>query len=301
MKNVLNPSIRLTAMFAVMASFLTGCHDKAPTEPAQAAPASAPAPAAPQMSAAEQERIARANLLDSISGVWKPTSGSGLTVISASGNDIQIVQGDTLLPVALGDVDADNATVNFKIFWKSGKQEVRTISQTNDRDGDGNSVLPITITAADGSQKQYTFVRKISADDLNRISAMSAQGAQAAAQAPASAPAAPPANMTADRGVIDMWLGGIDMNMRSCPGSTCAPVIIVPKDSSIRVDTATIRGVTESSGVETPWVRVTYEGTYCTTTDQNTTTNCTPSQRTDAPVSGWMNYTRLLPSPRASQ
>ncbi|KND59799.1 hypothetical protein BVER_04811c [Candidatus Burkholderia verschuerenii] len=151
MKNVLNHSIRLTATFAVMAAFLTGCHDKQPTETAQAAPASAPAPAAaPQMSAAEQERIARANLLDTISGVWKPTSGSGLTIISASGNNIQVVQSDTLLPVALGDVDADNATVNFKIFWKSGKQEVRTISQAN-RDGDSNTVTPITITAADGT------------------------------------------------------------------------------------------------------------------------------------------------------
>jgi hypothetical protein len=299
MKNVLNPSLRLTVTFAVMAALLTGCHEKHSTEAAQAAPASTPAPApaaAPQVSAVEQELMARAGLLNAISGVWKPTSGSGLTIIYASGNNIQIVQGDTLLPVALGDVDADNATVNFKIFWKSGKQEVRTVSQNSIRDDDSNTVLPITITAADGTQKTYTFVRKVSDDDLNHINAMSAQGA---AQIPA--PAVPPANVTTDRGVIDMWLGGIDMNMRSCPGATCSPVIVVPKDSSVRVDTATIRSVTESSGVETPWVRVTYQGTYCTATDLNTTTNCTPSQRTEAPISGWMNYTRLLPSPRGSQ
>ncbi|KND59798.1 hypothetical protein BVER_04810c [Candidatus Burkholderia verschuerenii] len=144
-------------------------------------------------------------------------------------------------------------------------------------------------------------MRKVSDDDLNRISAMSAQGSQAAAQVPASAPAAPVADIATNRGVIDMWLGGIDMNMRSCSGSTCSSVIIVPKDGKVRVDTATIRSVTETSGAETPWVRVTYEGAYCTATDINKTTNCTPSQGTEAPMTGWMNYTRLLPSPRTPQ
>ncbi|WP_244849834.1 hypothetical protein [Caballeronia sp. SL2Y3] len=237
---------------------------------------------------------ARDSLLDAISGVWKPATGAGLTVISASGNDIQIAQGDALLPAALGDVDVDNNTVNVKLFWKSGKQEVRTISPTKCGECDGPG--PITITAGDGTQRDYSFVRKVSQDDLTRIGALSAQAA-------ASAPAAvqPSTSAATNRGIVDMYLGGIDMNIRSCPGSTCAAVIIVPKDSKVSVDTSTMRDVTESSGNNTPWVRVTYEGAYCAPSEQDSQTGCTPSHGTDAPVTGWMNYTRLLSAPRPQQ
>jgi hypothetical protein len=236
----------------------------------------------------------RDSLLASISGVWKPVRGAGLTVISASGNDIQIAQGDALLPAALGDVDVDNSTVNVKLFWTNGKQEVRTISLTKCGECDGPG--SITITAGDGTQRDYSFVRKVSQDDLNRMGALSVQ-------AGASAPAAvqPPSSAVTNRGIVDMYLGGIDMNMRSCPGSTCAAVIIVPKDSKVSVDTATMRDVTESSGSNTPWVRVTYEGAYCAPSEQDSQTGCTPSHGTDAPVTGWMNYTRLLSAPRPQQ
>jgi hypothetical protein len=126
------------------------------------------------------------------------------------------------------------------------------------------------------------------------------------AKTPAPQPLQPvetsPASIVpSDRGVIDMWLGGIDMNMRSCPGSTCAAVIIVPKDSKLSADTSTIRNVTESSGANTPWVRVTYEGAYCTPAELDQQTGCTPSHGTEAPVTGWMNYSRLLSAPRVQQ
>ncbi|MDR5856918.1 hypothetical protein P9239_04845 [Caballeronia sp. LZ062] len=237
---------------------------------------------------------ARVSLLNGISGVWKPETGAGLTVISASGNDIQIAQGDTLLPAALGDVDVDNNTVNVKLFWKSGKQEVRTINLVSCEECQGPST--ITITAADGSQRNYSFVRKVTQDDLNRIGALSGQ-----ATAPAPVAVQPQPSAATNRGVVDMYLGGIDMNMRSCPGSTCAAVIIVPKDSKVSVDTATMRDVTESSGNNTPWVRVTYEGAYCTSAEQDSQTGCMPTHGTDAPVTGWMNYTRLLSAPRPQQ
>ncbi|WP_159835807.1 hypothetical protein [Burkholderia sp. 8Y] len=236
----------------------------------------------------------RNSLLDSISGVWKPATGAGLTVISASGNDIQIAQGDTLLPAALGDVDVDNSTVNVKIFWKSGKQEVRTITPTKCGECDGTGA--ITITAADGTQRDYSFIRKVSQDDLNRIGALSTQVAPLAPAADQPQP-----NATSDRGIVDMYLGGIDMNMRSCPGSTCAALLIVPKDSKVSVDTSTMRNVTESSGTNTPWVRVTYEGAYCMPEELDQQTGCTPSHGTEAPVTGWMNYTRLMSAPRPQQ
>jgi hypothetical protein len=296
MNQASNSLLKLVVAAAAMASLLSGCHDKQHANATDgagasaAAAASAPPPVAREKSEAEIMLEARAQLLQSISGVWKPDTGTaGLTIISASDTEIQIVQGDTLLPVALGEVDTANDNVNFKIFWKSGKQEVRTITSTMD----GDSTSSIIITAGDGSQRRYDLIRRVSQDDFNRISTLSAQNA---APSPASAAVA-----ASNRGVIDMYLGDIDMNLRSCPGSTCAAVIIVPKDSKVSADTSTIREVTETSGANTPWVRVTYEGAYCTPAEQNSLTGCAPSYGTEAPITGWMNYTRLMNAPRAQQ
>ncbi|BAN25884.1 hypothetical protein BRPE64_BCDS12230 [Caballeronia insecticola] len=289
MKSASNSPFKLVATVAVITALLAGCQEKHHDSANESAPASQPAAAEP--SKAEVAQRAREQLLSAVSGVWKPDTGTGLTIISASGSDIQIAQGDTLLPTALGDVDSANDTVNFKIFWKSGKQEVRTITSTMD----GDSTSSIVITAADGSQRRYDLVRRLSQDDLNRISALNAQGTATPSE---STPAPEQAKAATDRGVIDMYLGGIDMNLRSCPGSTCAAVIIVPKDSKVSADTSTLREVTETSGVNTPWVRVTYEGAYCAPSEQDSTTGCAPSKGTDAPVIGWMNYSRLLNAPR---
>ncbi|SAL70405.1 hypothetical protein AWB71_04276 [Caballeronia peredens] len=290
MKSASNSPFKLVATVAVITALLAGCHDKQHDSANQSAAASQPA--VQEESKAEIAQRGRDQLLSAVSGVWKPDTGTGLTIISASGSDIQIVQGDTLLPAALGDVDSSNDNVNFKIFWKSGKQEIRTITSTMD----GDSTSSIVITAADGSQHRYDLVRRISQDDLNRISALNARGTTTLTE---STPAPEQAKAVADRGVIDMYLGGIDMNLRSCPGSTCAAVIIVPRDSKVSADTSTVRDVTETSGVNTPWVRVTYEGAYCAPSEQDSVTGCAPSKGTDAPVTGWMNYTRLLSAPRA--
>ncbi len=244
-------------------------------------------------SVAQDGKIA---LLKDISGVWTPTATPGLTTIYYADNRLQILHGDTPLAVTLGDVDPGEETVNVNTT-AHGKEEILTIRKQRNTD---HTAYNLSMTGSDGYQETLGFVRRISNDDLNRISRLTV------AKTPAPQPSQPvetsPASIApSDRGAIDMWLGGIDMNMRSCPGSTCAAVIIVPKDSKLSADTSTIRNVTESSGANTPWVRVTYEGAYCTPAELDQQTGCTPSHGTEAPVTGWMNYSRLLSAPRVQQ
>ncbi|SAL55215.1 hypothetical protein AWB70_04717 [Caballeronia cordobensis] len=270
-------------------SLLSGC-DK-PSSPASSPSPSASTPAAPN-SAIQERKIA---LLREISGVWNSSAPVGLTTIHFADNRLQILQGDTPLAVTLGDVDPDAETVNINTR-SGGKDEILTLRKVWNSD---HTAYNLSLIGSDGMQESLGFVRRISNDDLNRIARLSV------VKTPAPPPSQPvestPVATSANRGVIDMWLSGIDMNMRSCPGSTCSAVVIVPKDSKISADTSTIRNVTESSGTNTPWVRVTYEGAYCMPAELDQQIGCMPSHNTEAPVTGWMNYTRLLSAPRVQQ
>jgi hypothetical protein len=281
MKHLSNRPLRLAAAAAMVISLLAACDQS--KNPSNTTPASV----------AQDGKI---TLLKDISGVWTPTATPGLTTIYYADNRLQILQGDAPLAVTLGDVDPAEETVNVNTVAR-GKEEILTIRRKWNSD---HTAYNLSMTGGDGYQETLGFVRRISNDDLNRISRLTV------AKTPAPQPLQPvetsPASIVpSDRGVIDMWLGGIDMNMRSCPGSTCAAVIIVPKDSKLNADTSTIRNVTESSGANTPWVRVTYEGAYCTPAELDQQTGCTPSHGTEAPVTGWMNYSRLLSAPRVQQ
>jgi hypothetical protein len=281
MKHLSNRPLRLAAAAAMVISLLAACDQS--KSPSDTTPASV----------AQDGKI---TLLKDISGVWTPTATPGLTTIYYADNRLQILQGDAPLAVTLGDVDPAEETVNVNTVAR-GKEEILTIRKKWNSD---HTAYNLSMTGGDGYQETLGFVRRISNDDLNRISRLTV------AKTPAPQPLQPvetsPASVVpSDRGVIDMWLSGIDMNMRSCPGSTCAAVIIVPKDSKLNADTSTIRNVTESSGANTPWVRVTYEGAYCTPAELDQQTGCTPSHGTEAPVTGWMNYSRLLSAPRVQQ
>ncbi|WP_250452917.1 hypothetical protein [Caballeronia sp. ATUFL_M2_KS44] len=281
MNKALNRTLRLAVAAAMAASLLAGC-DKANNSSA--------------VSSSATVQDAKVALLKEISGVWSSSSVAGLTTIQYADNRLQILQGDTPLAVTLGDVDPSEETVNVNTVV-NGKEEILTLRKKWNAD---HTAYNLTMTGSDGQQDTLGFVRRISNDDLNRISRLSV------ARAPAVAPSQPvePASIpvaSSDRGIIDMWLGGIDMNLRSCPGSTCSAVLIVPKDSKVSVDTSTIRNVTESSGTNTPWVRVTYEGAFCTPAEMDQQTGCAPSHETEAPATGWMNYTRLMAAPRPQQ
>ncbi|WP_250473488.1 hypothetical protein [Caballeronia sp. GAFFF1] len=281
MKQALYRTLHLTVATAMAVSLIAGCEKEANTL--------AVAPSA----TAQNAKLA---LLKDVSGVWSSSSAIGLTTIQYSDNRLQILQGDTPLAVTLGDVDPGEETVNVNTVVNR-KEEILTLRKKWNAD---HTAYNLTMTGSDGQQDVLGFVRRISNDDLNRISRLSV--ARASSPAPSQPTESAPAPVaSSDRGIIDMWLGGIDMNLRSCPGSTCAALLIVPKDSKVSADTSTIRNVTESSGANTPWVRVTYEGAYCTPEELDQQTGCTPSHGTDAPVTGWMNYTRLLSAPRPQQ
>jgi hypothetical protein len=290
MKKALNMSLRLSLAAAVTVAFLAGC-GKETNSATSAQPVPENSNAA--NSAGQERKLA---LLKDISAVWNSTTSDGLTTINYADNRLQIMQGDRPLAVTLGDVDPDNETVNVKTVV-NGKEEILTLRKKWNTE---HTAYNLTIIGGNGMQDTLGFVRRISNDDLNRIARLSV------AKAPALPPAQPVEAIAAaatqvNRGVIDMYLSGIDMNLRSCPGSTCSAVLVIPKDSKISADTSTIRNVTESSGANTPWVRVTYEGAYCTPAELDQSTGCSPSHGTEAPISGWMNYTRLLDAPRVQQ
>ena len=208
MKHLSNRPLRLAAAAAMVISLLAACDQS--KSPSNTTPASV----------AQDGKI---TLLKDISGVWTPTATSGLTTIYYADNRLQILQGDTPLAVALGDVDPAEATVNVNTVAR-GKEEILTIRKQWNTD---HTAYNLSMTGSDGYQETLGFVRRVSNDDMNRISRLTV------AKTPAPQPLQPvetsPASIVpSDRGVIDMWLGGIDMNMRSCPGSTCAAVIIVP-------------------------------------------------------------------------
>lgn len=107
----------------------------------------------------------------------------------------------------------------------------------------------------------------------------------------------PGASGSASGGASDMWLGQLDMNLRSCPGTTCSAVIVIPKNAKVSVDMASIRNVTEASGAQTPWARVTYSGPYCDPATLDQKLGCVTLHEPGEPVTGWINYQRLSATP----
>lgn len=94
-----------------------------------------------------------------------------------------------------------------------------------------------------------------------------------------------------------MWVGNLDMNLRSCPGTTCSALIVIPKRAQVSVDAASVRNVTETSGAQTPWARVTYSGPYCDPATLDQKLGCVTLHEPGAPVTGWINYQRLSAAP----
>ncbi|MCA7959477.1 OB-fold protein [Burkholderia multivorans] len=99
-------------------------------------------------------------------------------------------------------------------------------------------------------------------------------------------------------GVLAMWVGGRDTNLRSCPGTSCAALIVIPKNSGLSVDTSSIQALPDAG---TSWVRVTYSGLYCTPASIDPKVGCVNPAQTSAPVVGWVNYALLSQSPQTPQ
>lgn len=109
----------------------------------------------------------KASMLDDISGVWKANSENALMTIAYSDKKVRVLFDDVFIPVIVGEIDEENRTVNFNVKLKDGASAVWTIKQIWDNKEKTSFHLGLTLHT--GTQDQFSFVRKISTDDLNRI------------------------------------------------------------------------------------------------------------------------------------
>lgn len=161
--------------------------------------------------------------------------------------------------------------------------------------------------SADLTNGQYIELNKASISPASAARSDETQAPTQAAQAAdeSAAPGietAPPQQVSQDvaqsQAVANvMWIGNFDMNLRSCPGTTCSALVVIPKNAKVGVDMASIRNVTEASGAQTPWARVTYSGPYCDPATLDQKLGCVTLHEPGEPVTGWINYQRLSATP----
>jgi hypothetical protein len=171
---------------------------------------------------------------------------------------------------------------NSEIVWNDNFNGTKSANLTNGQYIELNNAS-ISPARAVGSNEQQAPAQPTQIADESAPPSIETAPAQQTSRDVAQSPAA--ANI--------MWIGNFDMNLRSCPGTTCSASIVIPKHAQVSVDAASVRNVTESSGAQTPWARVTYSGPYCdpATIDQNL--GCVTLHEPGAPVTGWINYQRL--------
>ena len=138
-----------------------------------------------------------AGILEEISGVWRAKGDGTMVSIIYAEKKIRLLFGDDSLPVSLGEVDNSNKTANMNVTLINGKPGVWTIRQIWDKE---KTSFHLQLTLHDGTQDELSFVRKISADDLNKIANAEARTrpgsiGDAAKATEAVTTAAPPAQM----------------------------------------------------------------------------------------------------------
>lgn len=144
-------------------------------------------------------------LLDDISGVWRAQDGSMVTINSTE-KGMFFVLGEKDIDVKLGETDEEQGTVNLNVTLNDGKPAIWTIKQIWDKE---HKNFTLGFTLHDGTQDELSFVRKVSASEMdiierNRASALAASApsitaaASAAATNEASAPSVPAANSVSE-------------------------------------------------------------------------------------------------------
>ena len=109
---------------------------------------------------------AAANLLRDVSGVWGASQG-GLITIDYRDNELRLVIGDDPKFVKLGDIDSDQQTINLLLKRASDNADVIwTLHRVWDQD---KASFHLVLILDDGSQDELSFVRKVTADDINRL------------------------------------------------------------------------------------------------------------------------------------
>jgi len=126
------------------------------------------------ISCTEKPTAAPPSIVEEISGVWRATDGTLMSIIFGD-KKIRMLVGDIFIPVSLGDVDNVNKTVNMNVPLKTGKSDVWTLAQVWDKD---KTSFHLRLTLGDGKQDEFSFIRKISTDDLNRIANLEARSTE---------------------------------------------------------------------------------------------------------------------------
>lgn len=114
----------------------------------------------------EKSSSSSAGILEDISGVWRAKGDGTMVSIIYADKKVRLLFGEDSLPVSLGEVDSTNKTVNMNVTLINGKPGVWTIRQIWDKE---KTSFHLQLTLHDGIQDDLSFVRKISADDLNKI------------------------------------------------------------------------------------------------------------------------------------
>lgn len=114
----------------------------------------------------EKSSSSSAGILDEISGVWRAKGDGTMVSIIYAEKKVRMLFGEDSLPVSLGEIDNTNKTANMNVTLRNGKPGVWTIRQIWDKE---KTTFHLQLTLHDGTQDELSFVRKISADDLNKI------------------------------------------------------------------------------------------------------------------------------------
>lgn len=123
---------------------------------------------APAITNAASTAAAAPSMLTDISGVWRASDGTMVSIVYDE-KRLRLLFGGDAIPVQVGAIDEQNHTTNLKVTLTDGKPGIWTVSQVFD--STNKEAFNLQLTLHDGTQDQLSFVRKISTDDLNVIAA----------------------------------------------------------------------------------------------------------------------------------
>lgn len=122
----------------------------------------------PAVTDAASTTNAAPSMLADISGVWRASDGTMISIVYDD-KRLRLLFGMDTIPVRVGAIDEQNRTTNLNVTLADGKPGIWTVSQVFD--SADREAFNLQLTLHDGTQDQLSFVRKISTDDLNVIAA----------------------------------------------------------------------------------------------------------------------------------
>jgi hypothetical protein len=130
-----------------------------------------------EKTSAAPANVEAADFLQDVSGVWAASQG-GLITIDYRDSQLRLVIGNDPKFVKLGEIDSDQQTINLLLKRASDNAD---IIWTLHRVWDQNKTsFHLVLILDDGSQDELSFVRKVTADDINRLANLYARSASPA-------------------------------------------------------------------------------------------------------------------------